>query len=216
SVAARTTRVTGGKSRMHHRRPKAVAAPVVGLLLAASLSACGFHYPTDRVNTISAGENNRTTPVAALGIRILASGPGEGRLIGALSNGSTTSTATITKVEVAGGGTTVAPFKPIRLQDSAAYNLSAHADNPVTLSGDFEPGQVLMGVQITFTLGGQPETISLNVPVVKNCHQYTAVPTPTPTTSATTKSDAPSATLTALGTDLYNCTDPSPSEAPAE
>ncbi|GAB4012578.1 hypothetical protein [Nocardioides ultimimeridianus] len=203
---------------MHHRRPKAVAAPVVGLLLAASLSACGFHYPTDRVNTISAGENNRTTTVNALGMRVLTSTPGEGRLIGALSNESTTSTATVSKVEVAGGGTTVAQFTPIKLQDGGAYSLSAHADNPITLSGDFEPGQVLMGVEITFTLDGQPQTITLNVPVVKNCHQYTSVPTPTPSASPSGKaSGQASATASpTVDTDAYNCTDPSPSEAPAE
>lgn len=199
---------------MHHRRPKAVAAPVAGLLLAASLSACGFHYPTDRVNTISAGENNRTTTVNALGMRVLSSTPGEGRLIGALSNESTTSTATVTKVEVAGGGTTVEQFTPIKLRDSGAYSLSAHADNPITLSGDFEPGQVLMGLQITFTLDGQPQTITLNVPVVKNCHQYTSVPTPTPSASPSGKASATASPT--VDTDAYNCTDPSPSEAPAE
>lgn len=205
---------------MHHRRPKAVAAPVAGLLLAASLSACGFHYPTDRVNTISAGENNRTTTVNALGMRVLSSTPGEGRLIGALSNESTTSTATVTKVEVAGGGTTVEQFTPIKLRDSGAYSLSAHADNPITLSGDFEPGQVLMGLQITFTRAGQPNTITMNVPVVKNCHQYTAVPTPTPSASGKAgKTGAPSATATptaSASTNAFDCTDPAPSEAPTE
>ena len=201
---------------MHHRRPKAVAAPVLGLLLAASLSACGFHYPTDRVNTISAGENNRTSTVDALGMRVLTSTPGEGRLIGAFSNESTTSTATVTKVDVGDGATTVGSFKPIKLQDSGAYNLSEHVDNPITFTGDFEPGQVLIGVQITFTLDGQSNTISLNVPVVKNCHQYTAVPTPS--ASATGKpgaSASPSASPT-VDTSAYSCTDPSPSEAPAE
>lgn len=204
---------------MHHRRPKAVAAPVVGLLLAASLSACGFHYPTDRVNTISAGENNRTGSVNALGIRILSSAPGEGRLIGAFSNESTTAEASVTKVAVADGGVTVATFKPIRLQDSAAYNLAAHTDNPITLTGDFEPGQVLMGVQITFSTGGQSDTISMNVPVVKNCHQYTAVPTPTPSSASTGKALGGKASASAsptVDTNAYDCTDPAPSQAPAE
>ncbi|HJQ07630.1 MAG TPA: hypothetical protein VJ872_19420 [Nocardioides sp.] len=201
---------------MHHRRPKAVAAPVLGLLLAASLSACGFHYPTDRVNTISAGENNRTSTVDALGMRVLTSAPGEGRLIGAFSNESTTSAATVTKVEVGDGATTVASFKPIRLLDGGAYNLSEHADNPITFTGDFEPGQVLIGVQITFTLDGQPNTISLNVPVVKNCHQYTAVPTPTPSAAATGKPSASASASPTVDTSAYSCSDPSPSEAPAE
>lgn len=204
---------------MHHRRPKAVAAPVLGLLLAASLSACGFHYPTDRVNTISAGENNRTSSVDALGMRVLTSTPGEGRLIGAFSNESTTSAATVTKVAVGDGATTVASFKPIKLLDGGAYNLSEHADNPITLTGDFEPGQVLMGVQITFTRDGQSDTISMNVPVVKNCHQYTAVPTPSPSSSGKGLLLGGKATASAsptVDTSAYSCTDPSPSAAPAE
>jgi hypothetical protein len=199
---------------MHHRRPKAVAAPVLGLLLAASLSACGFHYPTDRVNTISAGENNRTSTVDALGMRVLTSTPGEGRLIGAFSNESTTSSATVTKVEVGDGATTVGSFKPITLLDGGAYNLSEHADNPITFTGDFEPGQVLIGVQITFTVDGQANTISLNVPVVKNCHQYTAVPTPS--AAASGKPGASATASPTVDTSAYSCSDPSPSEAPAE
>jgi len=196
---------------MHHRRPNVIAAPVLGLLLAASMSACAFNNPTDRVNTISAGENNRTSSVGALGIRILASGPGQGRLIGAFSNELETS-ATVTQVAGA-TGVSVAPFTPITIPGRAAYNLSAHADNPIYISGDFEPGQVMMGLQLTFTRAGQPDTITMNVPIVKNCHQYTAVPTPSPTAKGA--NTAPTAMATD-DTNAFDCSDPSPSAAPAE
>jgi hypothetical protein len=228
---------------MLHRRPTAIAAPVLGLLLAASLSACGFHYPTDRVNTISAGVNNRTTSVDALGIRILASAPGEGRLIGALANESETDVA-LTKVGTANGDVTAAPFKPVKLLGRAGYNLSTAVADPIELSGDFEPGQVVMGLQMTFTRNGNDETIELNVPVVKPCHQYTAVPTPSsasssassaPTGGASASSPASSSTAASSSsasstasetatssmsastdTNAFSCTDPSPTEAPAE
>jgi hypothetical protein len=203
---------------MHHRRPNAIAAPVLGLLLAASLSACGFHYPTDKINTISAGENNRTTSLDALGIRVLASGPGQGRLIGALSNELDTA-ATVTQVAGSGGDVTVAPFTPITLRGRAGYSLSAHAENPINISGTFQPGQVLMGVQLTFTRAGQPDTITLNVPVVKPCNQYTAVPTPSPSPATNGLGGKASATPTAAATgatNAFDCSDPSPSAAAGE
>jgi hypothetical protein len=218
---------------MLHRR-SAIAAPVLGVLLAASMSACGFHYPTDRVNTISAGVNNRTASVEALGFRVLATAPGQGRLIGALSNERDTSAA-LTKV--AGNGITVASFKPVQLQPQQGANLAADTTDPIELSGSFLPGQVLMGLQVTFTRGGQDETIELNVPVVKPCHQYTAVPTPSAAASEPGKAaakaakagrsvtpiatSAPSESSEATestegGSQLFSCTDPSPSEAAAE
>lgn len=210
---------------MLHRR-SAIAAPVLGVLLAASMSACGFHYPTDRVNTISAGENNRTASVEALGFRVLATAPGQGRLIGALSNERDTSAA-LTKV--AGSGITVASFKPIELQPQQGTNLASDAADPIELSGSFLPGQVLMNLQITFTRAGQDETIEMNVPVVKPCHFYTSVPTPSAAATTAGKKGAkatasasatPTATASAPATEgssqIFSCTDPSPSEAPAE
>ena len=44
---------------MLHRRSTATALVAVLLPLAAALTSCGFDYPTDRVNTIAAGANNR-------------------------------------------------------------------------------------------------------------------------------------------------------------
>ena len=44
---------------MLHRRSTATALVAVLLPLAAALTSCGFDYPTDRVNTIAAGTNNR-------------------------------------------------------------------------------------------------------------------------------------------------------------
>jgi hypothetical protein len=225
---------------MLHRRSSALAAPVLGVVLAASLSACGFHYPTDRVNTISAGENNRTASVDALGIRVLASAPGEGRLIGALAN-ERDSDAELTKVS--GAGLTVDMGQPVKLMPQAGINLAADTTDAIAISGDFLPGQVLHGLQLTFTRAGQTETISMDVPVVKPCHFYTEVPTP----SASTASSAPEASGKAVGADktatplatgsasaaatasasasasapeggsaVFDCVDPSPSEAPAE
>ena len=68
---------------MLHRRPTATLVAVL-LPLGAALTSCGFDYPTDRVNTIAAGVNNREADVDVLGARVLASADGHGRLIGTL------------------------------------------------------------------------------------------------------------------------------------
>ncbi|GAB2974839.1 hypothetical protein [Nocardioides montaniterrae] len=219
---------------MLHRRSSAIAAPVLGVLLAASMSACGFHYPTDRVNTISAGVNNRDASVDALGIRVLASAPDQGRLIGALSN-QENSDASLSAVS--GDGLKVAAFKPVQVAPMAGINLATDVSDPIEVSGTFMPGTTLTNVQLTFTRGGKTETIEMDVPVVKPCHFYTAVPTPsaaastsapakaakgakaataTTTPSEVTGSATPMASSSESGSAAFDCEDPSPSQAPAE
>jgi len=215
---------------MLNRRPTAIAAPFVGLMLAASLSACGFHYPTDRVNVISAGINDRTGTVDALGIRILATAPGQGRVIGALAN-EQDSPVSLTKVSDK-SGTLTASFKPVRLTGSGNVNLSEEVTNPIEVTGDFKAGQVIMNFQMTFTRNGKTETLTFDAPVVKNCYQYTAVPTPSsPATSESTAkagkgattgtASAPATTASASesqSTAPTVCSDdePTPSESPEE
>lgn len=154
---------------MHHLRPTAIAGLLMVLLpSAAALSSCGFDYPTDRINTISSGENNRDASVDALGIRVLATATGEGRLIGSLANNHKEDAAL---VEVAGDGLTVALDEPLEVKGREGINL---IDEPtIAITGDFTAGDV---VNLTFTFDTD-ETISLEVPVVKPCFQYTQVPT---------------------------------------
>ena len=53
----------------HHLRASALLLALVPA--AATLTSCGFDYPTDRVNTIAGGTNNRDHSVDALGIRVI-------------------------------------------------------------------------------------------------------------------------------------------------
>ncbi|KRB77802.1 hypothetical protein ASE01_06305 [Nocardioides sp. Root190] len=163
---------------MPHLRPTAIrqhlraSALLLALVpAAATLTSCGFDYPTDRVNTIAGGENNRDHSVDALGIRVLATEKGEGRLIGALAN-NLDDAASLDTVTSPDGRFQAAEFEPVEVEGRAGVNLT---NEPViALSGDFTAGQVL-AVELTFSTG---ETASLNVPVVKACFQYTDVPTP--------------------------------------
>lgn len=155
---------------MHHLRPTAIAGLLLALVPAAmTLSSCGFDYPTDRVNTIAAGENNRDHSVDALGIRVLATATGEGRLIGALSN-NLREEAALESVTAPDGDAT-AEFKPVQVPGRTLVNLSTDAVIPLT--GTFTAGDVVT-LELAFSTG---EVASLNVPVVKPCFQYTQIPT---------------------------------------
>lgn len=154
---------------MHHRRPTAIAALLVAL--AAPLSACGFDYPTDRVNTIAAGVTDRDGSVDALGIRIFSTEQGSGRLIGSLAN-NTDETASLDSVTVVDGEP--AEFEPVEVEPRSGINLAAEDTTPIPVTGDFAAGE-FVEVELGFSTG---ESYVLNVPVVKNCWQYTEVPTP--------------------------------------
>lgn len=154
---------------MHHPRPTAIAGLLLALVPAAlTLSSCGFDYPTDRVNTIAGGQNNRDADVDALGIRVLATAQGEGRLIGALAN-NLDETAALESV-TSPDGLATATFEPVQVPGRGLVNLAEDVVIPVT--GDFTAGDVIT-LELGFSTG---ETVSLNVPFVKRCFQYTQIP----------------------------------------
>lgn len=166
------------------KRPTAIAGLLLALVpAAATLSSCGFDYPTDRVNTIAAGVNNREGDVKALGIRVLASAKGEGRLIGALVNNGAED-ASLTGVTAPDGGITADEFEPIEVAPNANVNLST-AEQQVPLTGDFTAGNVIT-LAFTFSNG---QSFSLDVPVVKRCFQYTEIPTEAASSSHTKKAE---------------------------
>lgn len=156
---------------MPHLRPTAIAGLLLAAVSSVTLSSCGFDYPTDRVNTIAAGQNNRDHSVDALGIRVYATTQGEGRLIGALAN-NLDDAASLDEVTSPDGVFTAAKFAPVEVPGGGGVNLTN--GDPIELTGDFTAGDFIT-VQLGFSTG---ETATLDVPVVKNCFQYTAVPTP--------------------------------------
>lgn len=155
-----------------HRRSSATAVALL-VLLGGALTACGFDYPTDRVNTIAAGVSNRDTDVDALGIRVLSSEAGEGRLIGTLAN-NTRADAGLRALS--GEGIAVEGLnEDLLVPPTGRLNL-AEADTAVRLTGEFAAGEV---ITLDFTVfSDTEETITLDVPVVKRCHQYTQIPMP--------------------------------------
>jgi hypothetical protein len=196
---------------MPHLRPTAIAGLLLALVpAAATLSSCGFDYPTDRVNTIAGGENNREHSVDALGIRVLATAKGEGRLIGALSNNNA-EPASLDAVSSPDGAVTASDFKKVDVEARGTVNLATLA--PIALTGDFTAGDVVT-LDLTFSTG---ETASLGVPVVKPCFQYTQVPAPHGDTAAADEdtahaeeSDAAEGHGEEGGDATYNCANEAP------
>lgn len=170
-------------SRVLHRRVSATAAAAVLLLAGGALSSCGFNEPTDRVNTIAAGTNERGATVDVLGVRVLSTAAGEGRLIGTLTNNEADD-ATLTAVSGDGVST---EFEAIEVPGGGRVNLSDPSTTPIPLTGDFAAGQVI-DLDFEFDAAGEPttETVTLGVPVVKDCFQYTQVPEPEATESEPT------------------------------
>lgn len=191
------------------QRRKTAFAAVTLLTLGATLTGCGFHYPTDKVNQISAGANDRTSDVDALGIRIVSGSEGTGRLIGALAN-NTTDAASLDTVTAPSGDVTAA-FDAIEVAPRGGVNLATDDGPMIQLTGaPLLPGKVV-DLELSFSTG---ESVVLAVPVVKPCFQYADIALDGGTTD---KGDAAAEDVadTAEATGAYLCADeiPAPGEA---
>lgn len=188
---------------MHHLRPTALAGLFLVLVpSAAALSSCGFDYPTDRVNTIAAGANGRDASVDALGIRVLASAQGEGRLIGSLANNLDEDASL---VSVSGEGLTAELEEPIEVTGREGVNL---LDEPtITVTGDFTAGDV---IDLTLSFDTD-ETVTLEVPVVKPCFQYADIPAAEGESAADAEAEADEEAHSEEGGDAtFTCADEAP------
>ncbi|GAA3526385.1 hypothetical protein [Nocardioides daeguensis] len=200
---------------MPHLRRSALAGLLLAVVPATALSACGFDYPTDRVNTISSGVNDRSGDVDALGIRVLATAQGEGRLIGSLSN-NLREDASLEAVSST-AGVSAGKFAPVEVAGRGTVNLATAPAVPLT--GNFTAGDVIP-LDLTFSDG---TTLSLDVPVVKPCFQYTQVPTEGTSESASEEGTDGAAAEAAAeeeggeahaeesGDATFNCADDAPS-----
>ncbi len=174
---------------MLHRRSTATALVAVLLPLAAALTSCGFDYPTDRVNTIAAGVNNRDASVDVLGARVVAWSDGHGRLIGTLVYNENDADAPAKLVDVAGVGVTVAAQEVgIEVAPNEHVNLASDEVAAVAVHGEFAPGD---HITLTYSFDTN-ESVTLEVPVVKPCGQYEEIAEPeVDPAAAAEETDAP-------------------------
>jgi len=159
---------------MLHRRPTATLVAVL-LPLGAALTSCGFDYPTDRVNTIAAGVNNRDADVDVLGARVLAASDGHGRLIGTFVYNDIDADTPASLTSVEGEAAPVGGQLPqIEVGPNESLNLASDAAEPILLEGEFAAGDF---VSLTYAFSTN-EVVTLEVPVVKACGQYADIEIP--------------------------------------
>ncbi|MCY7395788.1 MAG: hypothetical protein LH468_06450 [Nocardioides sp.] len=155
---------------MHVRRSFATTA-ATALITLPLLTSCGFGSNTDKVNTNTAGTINQDGSVDIVAATVVASGPDSGTFIANLSNNDQAEDAVF--AELAGGEgedpVTTSEFSSITIPPGGYVNLAAGSG--VKISGTFGAGDV-----ISLALGFEGgETITLDVPVVRACDEYTGL-----------------------------------------
>jgi len=70
------------------------------LALVSALAACGFNYPTDRINNITAGANDRDGTVEVLNAAIVSKEANLGSFVATLVNTSQTQQVSVTSITV--------------------------------------------------------------------------------------------------------------------
>jgi hypothetical protein len=156
-------------------------AVVGAVVLATTLSSCGFDYATDRVYTPGNGVNDRDAQVDVLNAVIVSAQEGSGTFIASFSNNDAEKSASVESLAGAGDDSNlqVADFDPIEIDPGALVNLATEGGIPVT--GELEAGNFVT-VTVTF---GNGQTATLDVPAVNDCGPYEGLDTSAPSGSAT-------------------------------
>lgn len=180
---------------MHPRRSATIAAGAL-LLAAPVLSSCGFDYQTDKVNTISAGVNNRAGAVDVLGGVVIAGQPDAGVFVASLANNDNDDADALVSL---GGGdagqlATISEIDPITVPPGGAVSLIK--EGGIAVQGSFGAGDF-----VTVTLGfDSGQTTTLDVAVVRPCYQYAdKVDQPAPSSPAAEDGSAYSCTIASPG-----------------
>lgn len=168
------------------RRSLALAAGL--LLLAAPLSACGFHNATDEIYTPSAGVDHREGPLDVLSAVIVSGQEGSGTLIATFSNNSVDEADRVVGISAGVDDPTVKVygFKPIDVPATAFVNLAN--DPTIAISGN-----VAAGGYVALTIDFEKaDTIEMNIPVVADRDEYAGLDTSPATIAAASPAAQPS------------------------
>lgn len=174
---------------MNLRRSLALGA--AGLAATATLTACGFNYPSDRINNPVSGVDYRDGTVDILNAVVVAQQPDSGTFVATFVNNSPTTTIGLQSADGDNTAISSVDAPSFSLQPNSLLNLAQKKGIPV--SGTFALGQF---VPISFTFD-DGETADLQVPVVADDGQwaglYVAPPSPSASSSGTASpSDATS------------------------
>jgi hypothetical protein len=157
-----------------HVGRRTLALGAAGLIATATLTGCGFDYPTDRINNITAGVDYRDGSVEILNAAVVAKQPNSGTFIATFVNGS--SSKTIALKSVTGDNTAITNVQatPFSLAPGTLRNLATEGGFPV--SGTFALGQ-FVNLTLSFDDG---EVANMSVPVVADDGQWAGLDTSTP------------------------------------
>ncbi len=166
-----------------HVGRRTLALGAAGLVATATLTACGFNYPTDKINNLTQGVDYRDGNVDVLNAVVVAKQPNSGTFIATFVNNS--STQTVALQSASGDNTAIsnAQATPFTLEPGTLRNLAA--DGGIPVSGTFALGQ-FVNLSLQFDDG---DTANVSVPVVLDDGQWagldTSTPPATPSSSAT-------------------------------
>ena len=169
---------------MNLRRSLALGA--AGLAATATLSACGFDYPTDRINNITSGVDYRNGTVDILNAAVVAKQANSGTFVATFVNGSPSQTVSLQSASGDNTAISTVDSKPFTLAPNTLRNLAAKKGIPV--SGTFTLGQ-FVNISFQFDNG---ETADLTVPVVADDGQWAGLDTSTPSASPSSSPSEPS------------------------
>lgn len=169
---------------MNLRRTLAIGT--VGLAATVALSACGFNYPTDRINNITSSANYRDGTVNVLNAVVVSKTANLGTFIATFVNNDQTKPVTFQGMK--GDGTAIAQVDvhPFPIAANGLVSLATQGGIPIT--GSFAAGDF-----VTLTLSfDDGETAVIRVPVVTDDGQWTGLDVSKPTRTATPLPTTPS------------------------
>jgi hypothetical protein len=161
---------------------RSLAAGTVGLVATAVLTACGFDYPTDRINQITAGTSYRDGNVNVLNAAVVSTAGNGGTLVATFVN-QTAEDQQLTGITGEGDVTQV-DVNPLTIPPNGLVNLAEEGGYAV--SGTFALGDF---VQLTFAFGDGTSAV-LDVPVVADDGQWAGLDTATASASPTASDTA--------------------------
>lgn len=165
---------------------RTLAIGTVSLAATAALTACGFNYPTDRINDITAAANDRSGTVNVLNAVVVSKQDNAGTFIATFVNNDQTKQVTFEGMK--GDGSTVTPIstQPIPIAANGLVSLAAVGGIPIT--GTFHAGGY-----VTLTLSfDDGESAAIDVPVVVDSGQWAGLDVSKPVASSTPLGSSPS------------------------
>jgi hypothetical protein len=147
-------------------------AAVGALLLATTLTSCGFGYATDRVYTPANGVNDRDADVDVLNAVIVSGQEGSGTFIASFANNDQDAEASVDTFAGAGEDASLeADFQPITIPPGGLVNLED--DGGIVVTGDFAAGNFVT-VTMSFSSG---QSVEMDVITVTDCGVYAGLDT---------------------------------------